>query len=161
MTHRLLARILAIGLAALAPGGASAQGDGELWEVNGVRLEAEQVERLAADLATRTVRAVETGVPDLALSDTQRTSVEAIYRSVALDVYRRIVADLEQADLDERAREERARALALEGQQRSHEQLVPVLDERQLALYSAWEARQIEAFKSKRWDRRRNRRVRR
>lgn len=148
-------------LGTLAPALARAQVADDAWEVNGVRLEAAQVERLAADLATRTLGAVERGVTDLALTDPQRASLQEIYRSEALDVYRRIVADLENAELDERAREERARTLALEGQARSHERLLPVLDARQLALYSAWETRQIEAFKSKRWDRRRSRRARR
>ena len=148
-------------LSALAPSLARAQVAGDVWEVNGVRLEAAQVERLADDLATRTLGAVERGVTDLALTDPQRASLQEIYRSEALDVYRRIVADLENAELDEHAREERARALALDGQARSHARLVPVLDARQLALYSAWETRQVEAFKSKRWDRRRSRRARR
>jgi hypothetical protein len=50
------------------------------------------------------------------------------------------------------------RELVLEGQRESHARLVGVLDARQLELYSAWEARQVEAFKSKRWDRRQRRR---
>jgi hypothetical protein len=146
-------------LALAAP--ARAQVGAEAWEVNGIRLEAAQVERLAEDLSARTLGAVERGVAELALTDAQRASLQEIYRSEALGVYRRIVADLENGALDDRAREERARALALEGQERSHARIASVLDERQLPLYSAWEARQVEAFKSKRWDRRRNRRARR
>jgi hypothetical protein len=128
------------------------------WEVNGIRLEPGQVERLARDMADRTVRAVERNVAGIALSDAQRAQMHEIYRSVSLEVYDRVVDVVGRDDLGDRDKEDRVRELVLEGQRQSHERLRPVLDARQLELYSAWEQRQVDAFKSKRWDERRRRR---
>jgi hypothetical protein len=128
------------------------------WEVNGIRLEPGQVERLASDMAVRTVEAVEKNVAEIGLEPEQRDALLEIYRSVSLDVYDRVVDVVGRDDLDDDAKEARVRELVLEGQRASHARLEAVLDERQLGLYSAWEARQVEAFKSKRWDRRSRRR---
>ena len=57
-----------------------------------------------------------------------------------------------------RAAEFLADLLVLAGQTRSHAQLASVLDPEQLALYTAWEDRQVEAFKNRRWNDRRRRR---
>ena len=128
------------------------------WEVNGIRLEPGQVERLASDMASRTVDAVEKNVADIRLATEQRAKMLEIYRSVSLDVYDRVVDVVGRDDLDDGVKEERVRELVLEGQRTSHARLESVLDTRQLALYSAWETRQVEAFKSRRWDRKNRRR---
>jgi hypothetical protein len=128
------------------------------WEVNGIRLEPGQVERLSADLAARTLAAVESKVVGIGLDDAQRARLLEIYRSVSLAVYDRVVEVVGRDDLDDAAKEARVRELVLEGQRDSHAHLTGVLDARQMELYSAWEARQVEAFKSKRWDRRQRRR---
>lgn len=128
------------------------------WEVNGIRLEPGQVERLAVDMAKRTVEAVESKLPEIALADAQRERMLEIYRSVSLGVYDRVVDVVAQRDLTDSAKEERVRELVLAGQRESHGLLEKVLDARQLGLYSAWESKQVEAFRSKRWDRRKRRR---
>ncbi|MBW2281918.1 MAG: hypothetical protein JRG76_20290 [Deltaproteobacteria bacterium] len=133
---------------------------GRVWEVNGIRLEGEQVERLAADLADRTVVAVEQGVPDIGLRDEQRARMREIYLESALDVYERVVQVIGRDDLDDDAKQSRVRELVLEGQRSSHAKLEPVLDERQFRLYSAWETAQVESFQSRRLDARRRRRRR-
>jgi len=127
------------------------------WEVNGIRLEPGQVERLARDMAERTVAAVETRVDGIALSDEQRTGMLEIYRSVSLGVYDRVVDVVSHEELDDSTKESQVRELVLAGQRDSHTRLEKLLDARQLALYSAWEDRQVEAFKSKRWERRKRR----
>jgi hypothetical protein len=126
--------------------------------VNGIRLGADQVERLADDIAERTVSAVEAKVSGITLTDVQRPVLREIYRSVALDVYGQVVDELARDDLSEAQKRERVRELVLEGQRRSHARVRDVLDPRQLELYSAWEGEQVEAFKSRRWERRRRRR---
>ena len=137
---------------------AQAEAD-RVWEVGGVRLEAGQVERLADDMARRTVETVEERVAGIALSGEQRSAMLEIYRAVALDVYGRIVDELAGDTLPEDRREDRLRELALAGQSESHARLSSVLDERQMTLYSAWEDEQVAAFKSQRsQDRRRRRR---
>jgi hypothetical protein len=55
------------------------------WEVNGIRLEPDQVERLASDMAIRTVEAVEKNVPGIALERAQRERMLAVYRYASLD----------------------------------------------------------------------------
>ena len=145
----------------LAWAAASAQADPaptRTWEVNGIRLEPGQVERLAADMAGRTLEAVETRVPDIALADGQREQMLEIYRKVSLGVYDRVVDVVAREDLDDSAKESQVRELVLAGQRESHALLEKVLDARQLELYSEWESRQVEAFKSKRWERRKRRR---
>lgn len=131
-----------------------------VWEVNGIRLESGQVEKLAEDLAQRTVAAVEEKVPGLALRGEQRDRMYRIYRQVSLDVFERVVEVVDRDDLDDDAREERVRELALEGQRHSHDLLVDVLDAEQMHLYAVWEAGQLDAFKSRRLDSRRRRRRR-
>jgi len=127
------------------------------WEVNGIRLEPGQVERLASDMASRTVEAVEKNVAGIALASAQREKMLEIYRSISLDVYDRVVDVVGRDDLDDAAKEAQVRELVLEGQRASHARLEGVLDARQLELYSAWETRQVEAFKSRRWDRKNRR----
>lgn len=143
-------------LAAHATAHATAYAD-PAWEVNGIRLEAAQVERLADDLAGRTVSAVTEKVADLRLADGQRERLHAIYRAVALDTYARVIPVVQDQELDAEAKQERVRALVLEGQRASHDQIVGVLDARQMALYSDWEKTQVAAFQSRRLDRRRTR----
>ncbi len=128
-----------------------------VWEVNGIRLESPQVERLADDLASRTLAAVSEKVADLRLADGQRERLHAIYRTVALDTYARVVPVVQDAALDATAKQERVRTLVLEGQRASHDQIQGVLDERQMALYADWETAQVAAFQSRRLDRRRSR----
>jgi hypothetical protein len=143
-------------LAAHATAHATAHAD-PAWEVNGIRLEAAQVERLADDLAGRTVSAVTEKVADLRLADGQRERLRAIYRAVALDTYERVIPVVQDEALDAEAKQERVRALVLEGQRASHEQITGVLDARQMALYADWENTQVAAFQSRRLDRRRTR----
>jgi len=150
--------LAALWLTAQAPAAHGDPSPARSWEVNGIRLEPGQVERLAADMAKRTLEAVETRVAGIALVDGQRERMLEIYRSVSLDVYGRVVDVVGRDDLDDPSKETQVRELVLEGQRESHERLEKVLDARQLELYSAWESQQVDAFKSKRWDRRRRRR---
>ena len=154
---RATALVVLLTLVAAAPALADTPAPGRTWEVNGIRLEPGQVERLASDMATRTVEAVERNVAGIGLADAQRATMLEIYRSVSLVVYDRVVEAVGREDQDDGAKEARVRELVLEGQRESHEQLAKVLDARQLELYSAWEARQVDAFKSRRWEGRRRR----
>ena len=131
-----------------------------IWELNGIRLDSGQVERLADDMANRTVEAVAENVDGIALRVGQRKRMHEIYREVSLSVYEQVVDAIERADLDDDSKEERVRELALEGQRRSHELIRSVLDEEQMGLYSSWEDDQVEAFQSRRLDSRRRRRRR-
>lgn len=152
---------LALLLLALAPAAALAQSAGNgarVWEINGIRLESAQIERLADDMAARTVAAVQEKIPEIALRDGQAEQMRGIYRGVALDVFEEVVAEVARADRSDAEKEERVRELVLAGQTRSHGELVSVLDERQLGLYTAWEDRQVAAFKSRRWNDRSRRR---
>jgi hypothetical protein len=81
-----------------------------------------------------------------------------IYRTVALDVFADVVKEVARDDLADADKEARVRELVLAGQRRSHSELEPVLDARQLALYSAWEDQQVAAFQSRRLGDRRRRR---
>jgi hypothetical protein len=108
-------------------------------------------------MASRTVEAVEKNVPGIALATAQREKMLEIYRSISLDVYDRVVDVIGRDDLDDSAKETQVRELVLEGQRASHARLEGVLDAHQLELYSAWETRQVEAFKSRRWDRKNRR----
>ncbi|MFQ5514694.1 MAG: hypothetical protein ACE5FG_09665 [Myxococcota bacterium] len=148
--------LLLVALIALAPGARAER----VWEVNGIRLEADQVDRLADELAERTVQAVLEKVEGLDLSEAQRKQMHEIYRDVALDVYERVVEVIEDDSLGDAEKEERARELALEGQRRSHARLEAVLSDPQMALYSRWEHEQVDAFQSRRLDSRRRRRRR-
>jgi hypothetical protein len=129
-----------------------------VWEIDGVRLEPAQVERLADDMATRTVNAVEAKVAGLDLRDGQAEAIRGVYRAVALDVFAEVVKEVARADVSDAEKEARVRELVLAGQKRSHAELARVLDPRQLALYSAWEDRQVAAFQSRRLGERRRRR---
>ena len=129
-----------------------------VWEINGIRLEPAQVERLADDMAARTVAAVQTKVESIDLRDGQAEEMRAVYRGVALEVFADVVKEVERSDQTDAQKEERVRELVLEGQKRSHAKLETVLDARQLALYTAWEEKQVDAFKSRRWNDRRRRR---
>ena len=126
-----------------------------VWEVNGIRLERDQVDRLATDMATRTVAAVERKVQGIALRAEQRDAMLAIYRDVALGVFDRVVSVVDRQDLSDAQKESQVRELVLEGQRLSHAQLEHVLDGRQLPLYTQWEDDQVRAYRSARWDRRR------
>lgn len=147
------ALLLAVSLPALARAE-------RVWEVNGIRLDSGQVERLADDMAVRTLDAVEQTVDGIGLRDDQRSRMREIYREVSLGVYEQVVEVIERDDLSDDVKEERVRALALEGQQRSRDLLRAVLDEAQMDLYSKWADDQVEAFQSRRLDSRRRRRRR-
>lgn len=116
------------------------------FEVNGIRLEAAQVDRLASDIARETVAAVRR-IEGLALDEAQGERLEGIYREVALGVYDAAVQVVGRADLDDAEKERRVKDLVLEGQQRSTVQVSRVLDPAQYALYRVWEERQVEAFR--------------
>ena len=158
MTSATLALSLVFFVAARFAGAETSAVAPRVWEINGIRLEPAQVERLADDMAGRTVGAVQEKIPEIALSHGQAEAMRAVYRSVALDVFAEVVAEVERADRSDAEKEERVRELVLAGQSRSHAQLVSVLDARQFDLYTAWEERQVEAFKSRRWNDRRRRR---
>jgi len=129
-----------------------------VWEIDGVRLEPSQVERLADDMATRTVNAVQTKVPGLDLRDGQVEAMRGVYRTVALDVFAEVVKEVGRTDVSDADKEARVRELVLAGQKRSHAELEHVLDARQVALYSVWEDQQVAAFQSRRLGDRRRRR---
>lgn len=137
--------VLALGLG-LAVAVAAAAGEPRVWEVNGVRLEASQVERLASDIARQTVRAVER-VDGIELEDGQAARLESIYRDVALDVYGEAVQVVNREDLGDAEKEERVKQLVLDGQDRSTARVAEVLDDAQYAAYRSWETRQVEAFR--------------
>jgi hypothetical protein len=139
------ARALFLLLLGLAP--AHAQG-ARVWEVNGVRLEASQVERLASDIARQTVAAVERQ-PGLALRAEQAGALEEVYRAVALDTYDQVVAVVERGDLDDAAKEAEVKRLVIAGQERSTVRVAGLLDAAQYATYRAWEQKQVEAFRSR------------
>jgi hypothetical protein len=154
-------------LAALAialGSGAAAREDSEdkerVWEINGIRLEREQVGRLADDMAERTVAAVIEKVEGIGLSEEQRSAMRGIYRKVSLDVFDQVVIVVERADLSDGQKDDEVRRLVLAGQERSHQALVAVLDARQMELYSRWEKQQVDAYQSRRWDRSARRRRR-
>ena len=156
---RRIALALSISVLAARVAGAQATADApRVWEINGIRLEPAQVERLADDMAGRTVAAVQEKIPAIALRDGQAEQMRAVYRSVALDVFAEVVTEVARADQTDAQKEARVRELVLAGQTRSHAQLASVLDPEQLALYTAWEDRQVEAFKNRRWNDRRRRR---
>jgi hypothetical protein len=131
----------------------SGSGSSDGWEVNGIRLERAQVDRLADDMAGRTVAAVDRKVAGIELAESQRTRMLEIYRSVALDVFDQVVNVIEREDLSDARKDEEVRRLVLAGQERSHAALQDVLEARQMELYSQWERQQVEAYKSRRWDR--------
>jgi hypothetical protein len=139
-------------LALLLPFAARAEG---AWEVNGIRLEPAQVERLADDLAARTLDAVVANVAGIDLREPQRDRMRAIYRTTALEVYGRVIPVVQDDALAEDVKRARVRELVLEGQRKSHDQIAEVLDADQLDAYSTWEQVQVEAFQSRRLDRRR------
>jgi hypothetical protein len=126
--------------------GADAQA-ARVWEVNGIRLEEAQVERLADDVARQTVVAV--GRLDLALRAEQGEALEAIYRAVALDTYDQVVRVVNRADLAEAAKEAEVKRLVIAGQAQSSVRVAEVLDPGQYATYRAWEEKQVEAFRSR------------
>jgi hypothetical protein len=143
VTGRALSLLL---LAALAPTLGAAQA--RVWEVNGVRLEPAQVERLARDVASQTVAAVERQ-PGVALSPEQGAALESIYHEVALGTYDQVVAVVNRADLDDAAKEAEVKRLVLEGQERSTARVAGVLAPAQYAAYRAWEQKQVEAFRQR------------
>lgn len=141
--------VLALVLAGLAPGGVAAHAQAaRVWEVNGVRLEASQVERLASDIARQTVAAVERQ-PGLALRPEQASALESIYHSVALDTYDRVVAVVNQQGLDDGAKEAEVKRLVIAGQERSSGRVAEILEPAQYASYRAWEQKQVEAFRQR------------
>jgi len=119
-----------------------------VWEVNGVRLEASQVERLASDIARQTVAAV-ARQPGLALRPEQADSLTSIYHGVALDTYDRVVAVVNQNDLDDAAKEAEVKQLVIAGQERSTGRVAEILDPAQYATYRVWEQQQLEAFRQR------------
>ena len=152
-------RWLALSLLVLARvAAAQAPPAARTWEVDGIRLEPSQVERLADDMASRTVEAVQQKIPDIALQQPQVAKMRDVYRTVALDVFSGVVKEVGRDDLPDADKEAKVRELVLAGQKRSHAELESVLDAKQLALYSAWEDKQIAAFQSRRLGERRRRR---
>jgi len=133
-------------LSILAAGAAGADPAApRVWEVNGIRLEAAQVERLSGDIARQTVEAVRR-VDGLTLRDGQDRALEQVYLDTALDVYDRAVAIVNRSDLGDAAKEQQVKELVLNGQRRSTAYVKKILAPEQYDVYSAWEARQIEAF---------------
>jgi hypothetical protein len=135
-------------LALLLPLGAGAQA--RVWEVNGVRLEASQVERLAGDIARQTVAAVERQ-PDIRLRTEQSSALESVYRTVALDTYDQVVAVVNRDDLDDAAKDAEVKRLVIAGQERSTGRVAGILDAQQYAAYRVWEKAQVEAFRQRGW----------
>jgi hypothetical protein len=138
----------AVLLALAAFAGPAAAESARVWEVNGIRLEAAQVERLADDIARQTVAAVERQ-PGLALRAEQAQALEGIYRAVALDTYDAVVAVVNRGDLDDAAKESEVKGLVIAGQERSTVRVAEVLDAAQYETYRAWEARQVAAFRER------------
>jgi len=133
-------------LSILAAGAAGADPAApRVWEVNGIRLEAAQVERLSGDIARQTVEAVRR-VDGLTLRDGQDRALEQVYLDTALEVYDRAVAIVNRSDLGDAAKEQQVKELVLNGQRRSTAYVKKILAPEQYDVYSAWEARQIEAF---------------
>jgi hypothetical protein len=116
--------------------------------MNGIRLEASQVERLASDIARQTVTAVERQ-PGLALTGAQATTLEQIYHGVALDTYDQVVAVVNRGDLDDAAKEAEVKRLVIEGQEQSSVQVATVLDPAQYESYRSWEQKQVEQFRQR------------
>jgi hypothetical protein len=141
---------LALALAALGRGPAHAQNvpAARVWEVNGIRLEPAQVERLASDIARQTLVAVER-LDGLALRPDQGRALETIYRAVALDTYDQVVRVVNRADLADAVKEAEVKRLVIAGQERSSERVAEVLDATQYATYRAWEQKQVEAFRER------------
>lgn len=144
MRRRALVWLL---LGLLAPAAVRAQ-TARVWEVNGVRLEASQVERLARDIASQTVAAVERQ-PGLTLRPEQASSLASLYHSVALDTYDRVVAVVNQDALADAAKEAEVERLVIAGQERSSGRVAEILDPAQYATYRAWEQQQVEAFRQR------------
>jgi hypothetical protein len=138
---------LLLALAALGGRPAHAQ-PARVWEVNGIRLEEAQVERLATDIARQTVVAVER-IDGLALRQEQGEALESIYRAVALDTYDRVVRVVNREGLADAAKEAEVKRLVIAGQERSTARVAEVLDAAQYATYRAWEERQVEAFRQR------------
>jgi hypothetical protein len=143
VSGRALALVL---LGALAPALGAAQA--RVWEVNGVRLEPAQVERLARDIASQTVAAV-ARQPGVELSPEQAAALESIYHVVALGTYDQVVATVNRGDLGDAAKEAEVKRLVIEGQERSSARVAGVLAPAQYEAYRAWEQRQVEAFRSR------------
>jgi uncharacterized membrane protein affecting hemolysin expression len=139
--------VLLLLLAVLGRGPAFAQA-ARVWEVNGIRLEAAQVERLASDIAEQTVVAVGR-LAGLALRAEQSQALESIYHAVALDTYDEVVRVVNREDLAEAAKEAEVKRLVIEGQEHSSARVAEVLDAGQYAAYRAWEQKQVEAFRQR------------
>jgi hypothetical protein len=156
-----LSLALLLALAAIGGGSAHAQA-ARVWEVNGIRLEQAQVERLATDIARQTVVAVER-LDGLGLRPEQSEALETIYRTVALDTYDQVVQVVNREDLADAAKEAEVKRLVIAGQEHSSVRVADVLDAGQYATYRVWEERQVESFRQRGlWSReRRGRRGRR
>lgn len=133
--------------AAASPASVAAEG-ARVWEVNGIRLEAAQVERLASDIARQTVVAVERQ-PGLAITKGQASALEAIYHAVALDTYDQVVAVVNRGDLDDTAKEAEVKRLVIAGQEASTGRVAEVLGPEQYETYRAWEQQQVESFRQR------------
>lgn len=120
-----------------------------VWEVNGIRLEAAQVERLAGDIARQTVVAVERLDGLANLQEQQSRALEAIYHAVALDTYDAVVRVVNQPELADAAKEAEVKRLVIEGQERSSLRVAEILEPAQYATYRAWEQQQVEAFRQR------------
>jgi hypothetical protein len=140
--------LLALVAFAGAAGAAADPAPRRVWEVNGIRLEADQVDRLADDIARQTVAAVRR-LEGLELRDGQDRALESLYRDVALEVYDGAVAVVNREDLEDAAKEQQVKDLVLNGQRRSTAYVRKILDPTQYAVYSAWEDRQVAAFRAR------------
>ena len=150
MSGAAVSLCVALALAALGPLAARpahAQ-SARVWEVNGIRLEADQVERLASDIARQTVAAVERQA-GLALSGKQGRALETIYRAIALDTYEQIVRVVNRDDLTDADKDAEVKRLVIAGQEQSSLRVAAVLDAEQYATYRAWEQKQVEAFRQR------------
>lgn len=151
---------IVISLALATPGIAGSSS--RVWEVNGIRLEEDQVQRLASDIARSTVLAVE-GLDGLEIHEDQVPELERIYRDVALIVYGDCIDIVNRTDLKDAEKESLVTLRVIAGQERSTLLVERVLDPGQYETYRAWEIRQVDAFRKRGlWSRsnRRNRRRR-
>ncbi len=146
MTRRQRAFLVGIVLVLTHVGTAASAEGRRVWEVNGIRLEEGEVERLAHDIARQTVVAVER-VEGVELRSPQPELLEDIYYEVALKVYGSAVDIVTRDGIGDDVKEERVKRLVLAGQERSTVRVSEVLDAAQYSAYRAWEKRQVEAFR--------------
>lgn len=149
---------IVVSLALATPG--ATEPSGRVWEINGIRLEEDQVERLASDIARSTVLAVER-LEGMAVHEHQVPELEKIYHDVALGVYGDCIDIVNRTDLKDGEKESLVTLRVIAGQERSTLLVERVLDPGQYETYRAWEIHQVEAFRKRGLWSRSNRRARR